>query len=91
MGDSYTRIREGAEALGLSLPEGEMASLAERLDMGDRELEAVGGVFAYLAERKRQNKVEMYLRMSRLPLKAPKTFGNFDFGRLRGADRSAVE
>jgi len=91
MADSYARIRESAEALGLSLPEGEMAALAERLDMGDRELEAVAGALAYLAERKRQNKVEMCLRMSRLPLKAPKTFANFDFGRLRGADRSAIE
>ena len=91
MGGPYEQIRESAKALGLSLPEDEMASLAERLDMGNRELEAVGGVLAYLAERKRQNKVEMYLKMSRLPLKAPKTFGNFDFGRLRGSDCSEIE
>ena len=91
MGGPYEQIRESAKALGLSLPEDEMASLAERLDMGNRELEAVGGVLAYLAERKRQNKVEMYLKMSRLPLKAPKTFENFDFGRLRGSDCSEIE
>ena len=91
MGCPYERIREGAESLGLSLPEEEMASLAGRLDMGERELDAVGAVLSYLAERKRQNKVDMYLRMSRLPLKAPKTFSNFDFGRLRGGDRAAVE
>ncbi|MBR3312890.1 MAG: hypothetical protein IKG18_01990 [Atopobiaceae bacterium] len=87
----YGRIRESAEALGLFLPEDEMAYLAERLDMGESELDAVGGVLSYLAERKRQNKVDMYLRMSRLPLKAPKTFDNFDFGRLRGTDCSAIE
>lgn len=91
MGGPYERIREDADALGLSLPEDEMAALAERLGMGARELDAVGGVLSYLAERKRQNKVDMYLRMSRLPLKAPKTFANFDFGRLRGDERSAIE
>ena len=91
MGSAYSRIREDADALGLSLPEDEMAALAERLDMGERELDAVGGVLAYLAERKRQNKVDMFLKMSRLPLKAPKTFESFDFGRLRGPDRSAIE
>ena len=90
MDGQYERIRESAEALGLSLPEGEMASLAERLDMGERELAAVGAVLEHLAERKRQNKVDMYLKMSRLPLKAPKTFGNFDFSRLRGADCGAI-
>ena len=91
MGGPYEQIRKSAEPLGLSLPEDEMAALAERLDMGDRELEAVGGALAYLAERKWQNKVDMYLKMSRLPLKAPKTFDNFDFERLRGDDRSAIE
>ncbi len=91
MGGPYERIRESAEELGISLTEGEMAALAERLDMGERELGAVEGVFACLAERKWQNKVDMYLRMSRLPLKAPKTFANFDFGRLRGDDRAAIE
>ena len=91
MGGPYGRIRECADALGLSLPEDEMASLAERLGMGERELGAVGDVLSYLAERKRQNKVDMYLRMSRLPLRSPKTVDNFDFGRLRGADRAVVE
>ena len=59
--------------------------------MGERELEAVADVFAYLAERRRQNKVEMYLKTGRLPPEAPKTFANFDFDRLRGADRAAIE
>ena len=59
--------------------------------MGEREPGAVADVFAYLAERRRQNKVEMYLKTGRLPPEAPKTFANFDFDRLRGADRAAIE
>ncbi|MBQ9004553.1 MAG: hypothetical protein IJ087_22165, partial [Eggerthellaceae bacterium] len=60
MGGSYEQIRASAETLGLSLPENEMAVLAERLDLGEHEVEAVGEVLSYLAERKRQNKVDMY-------------------------------
>ena len=91
MNDLYEQIRKSAKALGLSLPEEEMASLAERLDMKNCERQAVSSVLPYLAQRKWQNKVEMYLKMSRLPLKAPKTFENFDFGRLRGTDCSTLE
>ena len=91
MSDLYAQISESVGALGTALPEDELASLTERLDMGERELEAVADVFAYLAERRRQNKVEMYLKTGRLPPEAPKTFANFDFDRLRGADRAAIE
>lgn len=58
--------------------------------MGERELEAVADVFAYLAERRRQNKVETCLKTGRLPPEAPKTLANFDFDRPRGADRAAT-
>lgn len=59
--------------------------------MGEREPGAVADVFACLAERRRQNKVETCLKTGRLPPEAPKTFANFDFDRLRGADRAAIE
>ena len=59
--------------------------------MGEREPGAVADVSAYLAERRRQNKVETCLKTGRLPPEAPKTFANFDFDRLRGADRAAIE
>ena len=91
MGGPYEQMCKSAELLGLSLAEDEMAALAERLNLSECEVSAIDKVLSYLAERKWQNKVEMYLKMSRLPLKAPKTFDNFDFGRLRGADRSAIE
>ena len=91
MSDLYAQISESAGALGTALPEDELASLTERLDMGERELEAVADVFAYLAERRRQNKAGTCLKTGRLPPEAPKTFANFDFDRLRGADRAAIE
>ena len=91
MSDLYAQISESAGALGTALPEDELASLTERLDMGEREPGAVADVFAYLAERRRQNKAGTYLKTGRLPPEAPKTFANFDFDRLRGADRAAIE
>ena len=57
MSDLYAQISESVEALGTALPEDELASPAGRPGMGERELEAVADVFAYLAERRRQNKV----------------------------------
>ena len=90
MSDLYAQTGESAGALGTALPEDELASLTERLDMGERELEAVADVFAYLAERRRQNKAGTCPETGRLPPEAPKTFANFDFDRPRGADRAAT-
>lgn len=41
-------------------------------------------VFSYLQEKKKENVVSALLRMSRLPLKTPKTFANFDFAQIHG-------
>ena len=90
MSDLYAQISESVEALGTALPEDELASPAGRPGMGEREPGAVADVFAYLAERRRQNKAGTCLKTGRLPLKAPKTFANFDFDRPRGADRAAT-
>ena len=91
MTNSYEKICKSASELGLSLQESDMAALTDKLDMGERELDCVSNVLFFLAERKRQNKTDMYLKMSRLPLKSPKTFDNFDFDRLQAPDRSSIE
>ena len=70
------------------MPEDELASPAERPDMGEREPGAVADVSAHLAERRRQNKAGTCPETGRLPPEAPKTFANFD--RPRGADRAAT-
>lgn len=90
-GGVYERVQEDSKSLGAALSPEELATLAERCGFGERELEAVAEVFGYLAGRKRDKAVEAYLNMSRLPLKAPRTFEGFDFGRLRGSDRAALE
>lgn len=88
---NYGDVCADLASLGIALAEDELASVADRLDMGERELAAVAGVLSYLSERKRERTVAMRLSMSRLPLSSPKTFENFDFGRIGGADRSTLE
>lgn len=62
----------------------EFAMLAQKNDMTDAEILAVSKVFDYLTAKKSRATVEFLLRTSHLPLKAPKTFDNFDFDRVAG-------
>ena len=52
--------------------------------MGESELQAISNVFKYMKKKKTDAIISMLLRTSRLPLKAPKTFENFDFNNLHG-------
>lgn len=62
----------------------EFATLVQKNNMTDTEILAVATVLGYLKEKKEHSTVEFLLRTSRLPLKAPKTFENFDFDRITG-------
>ena len=88
--DVYALACEAASDLGLPLDPDELATLASDHDMGEQELEALAVTLGYLAEKRRLASVETLLRLSRLPRKEPKTFGNFDFGRIQGRDAGAL-
>lgn len=62
----------------------EFAALVQKNNMTDAEILAVATVLGYLKEKKENSTVEFLLRTSRLPLKVPKTFENFDFDRITG-------
>lgn len=62
----------------------EFAGLVQQHNMTDEEVLAVAKVFDYLVSKKARTTVELLLRTSRLPLKVPKTFDNFDFNRITG-------
>lgn len=74
------------ELMKYGLTATEMATLVQKNNMTDAEVRAVAEVFAYLRKKKEDSTVEFLLRTSRLPLKAPKTFENFDFNRISGKD-----
>lgn len=62
----------------------EFAMLVQQHNMTDAEALAVAKVFDYLLEKRERSTVDFLLRTSRLPLKVPKTFDNFDFSRVTG-------
>lgn len=89
-GSVYECIRDSARALNIDLDEQELAVLAMEKEITESELAAIAGVFEYLKEKKHESIVTTLLRLSRLPLKEPKTFENFDFTQLHGKDTKAL-
>lgn len=62
----------------------EFAAVVQQNNMTDAEVLAVAKVFECLVAKKETSTVDFLLRTSRLPLKIPKTFDNFDFSRIAG-------
>lgn len=80
----FDAVGEYSNMMKLDFSAGEFATLAETHNMSNTEILAVAKVFEYLKEKKSRATIEMLLRTSRLPLKNPKTFENFDFARISG-------
>lgn len=80
----FDAVEEYSSQLKLDFSAEEFASLAEANNMGHGEILSVAKVFEYLKDKKAQATVDFLLRTSRLPLKHPKTFENFDFSRIGG-------
>ena len=75
----YEVIEKNCKAIGVSLSSTEIARLAAQKEFNDEALNAVDQVFEYLAKKQTETTIHTLLKMSRLPLKNPKTFENFDF------------
>ena len=85
MNDSiYEQVQEAAEFLHLEMTAQEFAKFSVDRSLGECEIQAIASVLEYLRDKKKDQIVTTLLRMSRLPLKEPKTFENFDFERLHG-------
>lgn len=91
MSDSiYSDIQGRCKYLGLDFTAEEMGRLADEYGISECGIEAVGRTLDYIAGKKRDSIVSTLLRMSRLPVKEPKTFENFDFTQLHGPDTGAL-
>ena len=82
----FERTARSAEQLRINFSASEFAALAADKGFTEDQICAVEEVFAYLEEEKKQTVINTLLRLSRLPMKVPKTFDNYDFDRLRGKD-----
>ena len=76
---SYIDLEASFNVLHLDMSILEFSKLSEELCMTPDQMAAVNHVFRYLSDTKTKATIDMYLRTSRLPLKVPKTFDNFDF------------
>ncbi len=79
-------IDKCSNVLKLDFSSAEFARIAEEQAYSAESVAAVNNIFAYLCTKKEQAIIQMLMKTSRLPLKHPKTFGNFDFSLLRGKD-----
>lgn len=91
MNDSvFETVEKSSSVLKLDFSSAEFAHLAEEHDLTEEAIQAVGLVFDYLRQKKVETTIQTLLKMSRLPLKDPKTFENFDFSVIKGRDAARL-
>ena len=92
MNDSvFETVEECSRVLKLDFSSAEFAQMAEEYDFTEDSVEAVRRVFEYMKQKKVDTTIHTLLKMSRLPLKDPKTFENFDFSVIRGRDADRLK
>lgn len=87
---SYENIEKSIEVLRLNLSMTELAKLSEEHALTPEQMATIDMLLEHLREKKIQTTISTLLKMSRLPLKNPKTFDNFDFSIIKGKDADRV-
>lgn len=87
----FEQIQESANVLNLDLSAQEMAQFAVDRELSEEGIQMIADTFAYLKQKKSESIVSTLLRLSRLPLKQPKTFDGFDYGQLHGRQVDALK
>ncbi|MDO5448472.1 MAG: ATP-binding protein [Clostridia bacterium] len=82
----YEEIIASAKVLGIDIGVPELAYFANNSNFSENDVEAVRATFSFLKDRRIEAIVNTLLKLSRLPLKDPKTFENFDFTCIHGRD-----
>ena len=92
MNDSvFEAVETSSRVLRLGFSSIGFAKLAEEQDFSEEQIQAVGVVFEHLQKKKVDTTIHTLLKMSRLPLKDPKTFENFDFSVIKGRDANRLK
>ena len=92
MNDSvFETVEKSSQVLKLDFSSIEFARLAEEQEFSEEQIQAVGMVFEHLQRKKVETTIHTLLKMSRLPLKDPKTFENFDFSVIKGRDAAKLK
>ena len=80
----FEAIYQYARTLNIESFAADLAQFSHDNNLSEENLRMVEAVFHHMAQLKNEAVVTTLLRTSRLPLKNPKTFENFDFSRLHG-------
>lgn len=87
----FEEVEQCSRILKLDFSSVELANLAEEYEFTDESNEAIRHVFEYMKQKKIETTIHTILKMSRLPLKDPKTFDNFDFSVIKGKDADRLK
>ena len=90
MNDVFSRISADIDSLKINAYTNGLMELLDSEAMSPEQLEAVALVFAHLRNQKEETIRNTPLKMSRLPLKEPKTFDSFDFSLVQGKQIEAL-
>lgn len=92
MDDSlFAQIFEATDYLKLDIDLQEIATVALDNKLSEEGIKAISVFVDYLKEKKKETIINTQLRLSRLPLKEPKTFDNFDFSLIHGKQADALQ
>ena len=80
----FEQITASAKILGIDPYTGALPKFAYDQNLSEDSLSVLAQTLEFLAELKNQTVVDTLLKLSRLPLKNPKSFENFDFNRIHG-------
>ena len=83
---AFETVARCSKTLKLDFNAEEFAYMAQERGWSPETVEAVADVFQHLGTKKTEMTIQTLLRLSRLPLKDPKTFENFDFSVIKGRD-----
>lgn len=87
----YELIKEDIDALKINAYANGLSRFFDEENMSSEQLEAISKVFGYLHKQKEETIRSTLLKMSRLPLKEPKTFDNFDFSLIKGKQADSLK
>ena len=82
----FESVEKSCQVLRLDFSSAELAAVAQEQELTAEQLQAVAAILDHLRQKKVNTTIQTLLKMSRLPLKDPKTFENFDFSIIRGRD-----
>ena len=79
------------DSLKVKMTEEELSTFILDNDFSNTDIDATLRMFTFLEKRNNEASIQMMLRLSKLPLKSPKPFANFDFSQVHGKNVSQLE